>query len=320
MSIAALIEQLAGLQSPYSDYEWQGWHIRPIASGNNLLFRARRDSDDWAVKFLIRDQRNRAQREFCALSLIDGLSSRVGPRPVYVDHDRYHHAVVVQTWIDGTALQAPPTDDSTWSRIVETYALVHQIQPADALRRSSVTVIPDGQTVAAIRAFAQDIPATPHADALAGLIEAFDQASLPEFPTSQCWCHGDPNIRNILVTATGVQLVDWEYSGIGDPAQEIAGLLAHPFARSTSEARRQWIAERYARRSGEPDMLSRIQVRYALQLAWWCVRLLFGRYVLLRRPSQRLTGPRAEEEISTLENIDHYFSQAHRQLAMFRAQ
>ena len=92
--------------------------------------------------------------------------------------------------------------------------------------------------------------------------------------------------------------------------------MAHPFARLASEERRDWVAERYADLSGEPDMLSRIQVQYALRLAWWCVRLVFGRYVLLRRPSQRLVGPVAEEEISTLENIDDYFSRAHLQLAI----
>src|SRR5262245_13542908 len=318
MSITALIEQLACLQAPYSEYDWQEWRIRPIASGNNLFFRASRAGDNWAVKFMIRDQRNRAQREFSALSLLNDLGLPIGPRPVYVDHDNYPHAVVVQTWVDGTALQLPPTDDSTWSHILQAYTLIHHIQPADALRRGVTSVIPADQAVTAIRAFAGDLPPTPHAKALASLIEALEQIRLPAIRTSQCWCHGDPNIRNLLVTATGVQLVDWEYSSIGDPAQEIAGLLAHPFAGSISEERRRWVAEHYAQLSSEPDMLLRIQVQYALRLAWWCVRLVFGRYVLLQRPSQRLVGPRAEEEISTVENIDRYFASAQRWLAMFR--
>jgi aminoglycoside phosphotransferase (APT) family kinase protein len=319
--IAELIEELAGLHAPYADYEWQGWHIRPIASGNNLLFRATRDGHDWAVKFMIRDQRNRAQREFSALTLIDSLGTPVGPRPLHIDQDSYPQAVVVQTWVDGTALSSPPAEDATWAQILQTYALVHRIQLADALRHGVVAeqtigVTPTDQT-AAIRAFAREIPPTIHAEALANLIEALDQARLPNIRTSRCWCHGDPNIRNLLVTAGGVQLVDWEYSGIADPAQEIAGLMAHPFVRSASEERRRWVAEHYAVRSGEPDMLPRIQVHYALRLAWWCVRLVFGRYVLLRRPSHRLVGPLAEEEISTLDNIDDYLSRAHMGLATF---
>jgi thiamine kinase-like enzyme len=141
-----------------------------------------------------------------------------------------------------------------------------------------------------------------------------EHVEIPAMRITQCWCHGDPNIRNILLASDGVRLVDWEYSGIGDPAGEIAGLLAHPFARSLGEERRQWVMEQYADLSGEADMLPRIHVQYALRLAWWCVRLVYGRYVLLQRPSQRLVGPRAEEEISTIENIEHYCSHAHRQL------
>jgi thiamine kinase-like enzyme len=112
-----------------------------------------------------------------------------------------------------------------------------------------------------------------------------------------------------------VQLVDWEYSGVGDPAQEIAGLMTHPFACSASDERRHWVAEHYAGISGDANMLLRIHVQYALRLAWWCVRLVYGRYVLLQRPSQRLVGPRAEEEISTVEYIDRYFSRAQQWLA-----
>ena len=321
-SIAGLLEELAHLQAPYPDYEWQGWHIRPVASGNNLLFRATRDGHDWAVKFMIRDQRNRARREFGALTLIGGLGAPVGPRPLYIDQDSYQHAVVVQTWVDGTPLSSPPADDATWSHILQAYALIHKIQLADALRYGiamdqTLGVMPADQTADALRAFAQEVPPTTHAAALANLIETLERARLPNIRTSRCWCHGDPNIRNLLVTAGGVQLVDWEYGGIGDPAQEIAGLLAHPFARSASEERRQWVMERYAGLSGQADMLLRIQVQYALRLAWWCVRLIFGRYVLLQRPTQRLVGQLAEEEISTLDNIDHYFSQAYQRLAPY---
>jgi thiamine kinase-like enzyme len=314
MSITTIVEQLARLQAPYSEHEWRGWHIRPIASGNNLLFRATRDDQDWAVKFMIRDQRNRAQREFSALALIANQGAPVGPRPLYLDLDSYQHAVVVQTWLDGTALLAPPADDSTWSQILQVYALVHTLEPADE-QQDVVNSLPADQTIAAIQSFAREIPPSPYAQALATLSQALDQITLPQMRASQRWCHGDPNIRNILMTATGVQLVDWEYSGIGDPAREIANLMTHPFARSMSDERRQWVVERYANISGEIDMSLRIRVEYALRLAWWCVRLLYGRYVLLQRPSQRLVGPRAEEEISTVENIEHYFSHAQRWLA-----
>jgi thiamine kinase-like enzyme len=316
MSISAIVEQLARLQAPYSEHKWHGWHIRPIASGNNLLFRTTRDDQDWAVKFMIRDQRNRAQHEFSALTMLEHQGALIGPRPLYLDLDSYQHAVVVQTWVDGTALLEPPADDSTWSQILQVYALVHTLEPVDE-QQGVVNFVPADQTIAAIQTFARDIPPSPYAQALADLNQMLDQIRLPNVRASQCWCHGDPNIRNILMTATGVQLVDWEYSGTGDPAQEIANLMTHPFARAISDERRLWVVERYANISGEIDMLLRIRIQYALRLAWWCVRLVYGRYVLLQRPSQRLVGSRAEEEISTVENIEHYFSRTQYQLATF---
>src|SRR5262249_56554813 len=101
---------------------------------------------------------------------------RVGARPLYLDQDRYQQAVVVQTWIDGTALNSPPADDATWSQILRTYALVHRIELADALRQGVVAeqaigLVPAEQTADALRAFARAIPPTIHAEPLATLIQ-----------------------------------------------------------------------------------------------------------------------------------------------------
>jgi aminoglycoside phosphotransferase (APT) family kinase protein len=322
MSIPALIEQLAHLPTPYVAHQWRGWQIRPIISGNNLLFRATRDGADLAIKLLIRDERNRAQREFSALTLLESLGSPVAPRPIFLDLDSYRHAVLAQTWVDGHMLQSAPDDDSTWLHILQTYHAVHRIGLDDIMRQGVAfdqtvsSTLPD-QAVSDIIAFARQVPPEYYAESLAGLIDALVRMRIPTIHISSCLCHGDPNVRNMIVTSSGARLVDWEYSCVNDPAHEIAALMSHPVGGSASEDRSQWIAEQYALLSGEPNMLPRIRLHYALRLAWWCVRLLFGRYVLLQRPSHRLVGPGAEEEISTLENIDRYFSRAHMQLARF---
>jgi hypothetical protein len=60
-----------------------------VPSGNNLIFRVTRDADDWAVKFTIRDERNRARREFKALRLLESLDVPVVPRPIYFDQEQF---------------------------------------------------------------------------------------------------------------------------------------------------------------------------------------------------------------------------------------
>src|SRR3954468_24835269 len=95
----ALVAYLAQFEAACPEHDWQGWHIRPVASGNNRLFRAIRVADDWAVKFFIRDERDRARREFDALSLMAPAEPGLAPLPIHLDHDRHAQAVVVQTWI-----------------------------------------------------------------------------------------------------------------------------------------------------------------------------------------------------------------------------
>jgi aminoglycoside phosphotransferase (APT) family kinase protein len=323
MAIVALVEHLAGLQAPYSTCTWDIWQIQPVPSGNNLLFRATSARHDVVVKFLIRDERQRAEREWGALTLLERLDLPLGPRPIYCDLARIPHAVVVQTWLDGQVLAAPPADDQTWLQIVQAYVRLHQVPRAAieghgiALPQARAAWWPAERASAALHEFAQQLPTSPHTPALDQLLRRLDRARLPALPPRQCWSHGDPNIRNLLRADQGVQLVDWEYTGYGDPAAEIALLMTHPFAQPTSDARWQWVAEQYAQLSDEPAMCQRIREQYALRLVWWCIRLLLGHYVLLRQPTRRLAGPGAEAEISTVENIERYFARAHTWLAQF---
>ena len=321
MQLASLVDYLANLTAPYLEQEWHGWHIRPVPSGNNLLFRTTCPAADLAVKLMIRDERNRAQRELASLTLIDRLDAEIGPRPVLLDLSSHQHVALVQTWLTGQPLESPPDDDVTWLQILQTYRSVHHVQPMDIVRQGIelgpvVNPLPPDQAVDIISDFAHDLPEQYQSSVLSTLLQRLGQIRLPKVRQTSCWCHGDPNIRNVVITASGARLVDWEYSGIGDPAQELAKLMTHPVAINTTEERWQWVAEQYARLTAETDVLLRIQVSYVLQLAWWCVRLLFGQHVLLRRASHRLVGARAEEEISTLENIERYFSRTQAQLAL----
>ena len=316
----AILDYLAGLHPPYLEHTWQRWLVRPVNSGNNRLYRVTRGPDDWAIKFTIRDDRDRARREFDALSLLENLGASVAPRPVYLDLDRYEQSVVVQTWLLGVPLWSAPPEDDTWLQILRAYHRLHSLPPADggtwgAGHGPMLSPTTPEEMVTGIHALAEQLPPPGRPERLSELLQLLDRARLPRLPTSRCWAHGDPNIRNLILTPDGVKLVDWEYSGITDPANEIAKLMSHALAASAGEERWAWVAEQYANLSGEPDMLPRIQAFYALRLAGWYVRLLFGRHVLLQRPSVRLVGHGPEAEISTVENIELYFDRASRRLA-----
>lgn len=317
-----LLQHLSHLREPYTEHLWQGWHIRVVPSGNNLIFRATRDADDWAVKFTIRDERNRAQREFNALQLLDSLNSCVAPRPLYFDREQFRLPVVVQTWIDGAALNSPPVDDGTWINILLAYHDVHLVT-GEAIRERGIALQPCGlvteqpkNAVAGLRKFLASIPSEDQPCDLIDLLVRLESLTLPSIQVTYGLCHGDATIRNMLQTVAGVVLIDWEYSGLGDPAHEIAKIMAHPHAKAVSEDRWQWLTERYAQIAGDEGLCQRIQVQYTLALIWWCVRLVYGHSVLLRRPTRRLVGSAPEVEISSADNIERYLLRARNQLAV----
>ncbi|HTP11295.1 MAG TPA: aminoglycoside phosphotransferase family protein [Anaerolineae bacterium] len=315
-----LLRHLSDLRPPYTEHLWQSWHIRVVPSGNNLIFRATRDADDWAVKFTIRDERNRAQQEYNSLSLLEGLDIPVAPRPIYFDQEQYRLPVVVQTWIDGKPLSTPPEDDVTWSSVVLAYHNVHRVTVEVIQDRritlphcSLVTQQPD-KAVNGLYEFLAQVPESERPVPLIKLLAELERTSLPPIRVTSCLCHGDATLRNMLWTTDHVALVDWEYSGLCDPAHEVAKIMAHPHAKDVSEDRWQWLTQRYAQITGEDSFCRRIQVQYALALIWWCIRLVYGRSVLLQRPTRRLVGSAPEVEISSAENIERYILRARNQL------
>src|SRR5262245_1209596 len=111
--------------------EWREWRIARVAgAGNNLLFRATSAAPDLAVKFTIRDARDRAGREHAALLALRQAGLMIAPAPLWLDRDRYAQPVVVQSWLDGTVLRAAPASDDEWQRLLDHYLTIHTLTPA----------------------------------------------------------------------------------------------------------------------------------------------------------------------------------------------
>ena len=110
--------------------QWQGWHIEPISGGaNNLLFRARGKRGDFAVKFAIRDARNRASREYKTLLALQEAGVQLAPAPILIDEHSYKQPVVVQSWLPGKMVQKPPCTDQEWTAWLQYAARMHEFSP-----------------------------------------------------------------------------------------------------------------------------------------------------------------------------------------------
>ena len=166
---------------------WHDWRLTPITGGaNNLLYRATNANADYVIKFTVRDERNRAQREYAAL----------------------------------TAL--------------------HQAARPDSLQ---------------------------------ALLEWFDAwTPLTWEAPPRAFCRVDANWRNFIRRTSNLASVDWENSGWGDPAFELADLITHPAYEQVPTARWEWLIAAYTEQCGDPSASVRIHTYTTIMLIWWVVR------------------------------------------------
>jgi hypothetical protein len=96
-------------------HRWRAWQIVPVAGGaNNRLQRATTTGADLAIKWMLRDERDRAGREYAALAALQSLGLDLAPSPLLLDRTSYPLPVVVQTWLPGEALTAPRIACAYW--------------------------------------------------------------------------------------------------------------------------------------------------------------------------------------------------------------
>lgn len=143
---------------------------------------------------------------------------------------------------------------------------------------------------------------------LAGKLMRDRWPSWPEPPLALC--RVDPNVLNFIRYSGGLASVDWENSGWGDPAFELADLLAHPSYLEVPEARQEWLIEEWLAARGEPGAEARIRSYRALMLAWWAARLARALYEVPRGGDQRLAARPAGWQATATAQYNRYLALA----------
>jgi thiamine kinase-like enzyme len=103
-------------------------------------------------------------------------------------------------------------------------------------------------------------------------MKALMQVAMSEPPKGEfCLCHFDPVPANWLYTASGLQLLDWEYSGLGHPFWDLAALLQGILYSSNSHQEEQ-LEQRIIDLYGIEDLTSwrraKVQMEYLSSL-WY---------------------------------------------------
>lgn len=283
---------------------WQDWTIsRVTGSLNNRIYRATSPVADLAIKLTIRDQYNRAIREYHSLQVLEraglahgpsahGQIAR-GPRALLLEQERYQTPIVVLSWVTGEPLPSPPTADDGWRKLVELYAAIHSVTPAAVRADLAPPVLimrTANEGLECIRTQLRVIPEAEQPPEARELLARLERHPFPTWsPPPVGLCQADGNFRNLLQRPGGWAAVDWEYSGWGDPAFEFASIIAHAAYLDVPPERWAWARELYLSLSSDPGAAERVTVYTTLMYGFWVGRFARMLYEIPRGRDQRLT-------------------------------
>jgi aminoglycoside phosphotransferase (APT) family kinase protein len=282
------------------------WQIEPVTGGrNNLLYRVRNQNGDYAVKFTIRDDRDRAGSEYRALLALQKAGLDVAPQPVLLEQARYRQPVVVQTWIEGAKIGVAPSSDADWHALIQHFVAIHAITPDKTAIGLGAAVLTMDSAASALQQIDRQLvhlPRLERSTALQSLVDRVERASFPSWPQPEmALCRGDPNPQNFFRRSTGLASVDWEYGGWGDPAWDLADLMSHPAYLDVPPSRLSALVDRYCPSDHDRGFAIRVQVYHRLLLVWWAARFARLLYEDGRVTDERLT-PRAPSWRTEAEN------------------
>ncbi len=200
---------------------------RVVQSTHDVTIRA-----DTVVKRYRSWDRGEPEREWRALSLLHRLSPGLAPEPL---EQRIEAAApcIVMTRLPGEPLGAAPLTPDQVTGLGRTLRRLHTTVPADELSSAPERREASVQLSARLRSWLRE----PHRDVGptvgAALRAATSLVSSPEMgvliASSQrtAFTHADGNLSNFLWDGQTCRIVDFEDSGVSDPAYEVADLLEH---------------------------------------------------------------------------------------------
>ena len=300
------------------EHTWieRGVTVRRVTGGaNNALYRVEADGHQYACKLCVIDERQRARHEYAALRLLQAVALDLAPRPLWLDESYavVPYPVVVYHWLPGAPL-GPALTTPQLAALIESIQRLHGIRPGEVGDRDlpdawfhwfdtaryldEIHCLPaeDGAWLVATDPQGQELR-----DRLARLVR--DCADLVSSTRADprresvplCLCRVDPSLANALWCDDGrLRWVDWEYSGWGDPALDLADLRWHAALDQLSAAEHAWLRDSYRRPPGDDGFEARLRVWDRLLATRWAFRILHSLWSEHHGPDrERLTQPTA---------------------------
>jgi hypothetical protein len=240
---------------------------------NNAAYACRLGDRDACVKVYRVDDRNRAQREWRALTALAELQYAEAPKPYGFDPDPVLPVVVMEL-VAGAPLGDQPLTAPQLTALYHAHARLFQITPdalpGDALPEVSTTASQMRRRVEQAYDTLTTTNATdPVARQALDCWQAWINGPDPELldaPVLPVVGRGDPNLRNCLWDGHTLRLIDLEYAGWSDRAHELADLIEHPESHATPDTTWKRFVDRFDLPTAEDQRLR--AARRLLALFW----------------------------------------------------
>jgi aminoglycoside phosphotransferase (APT) family kinase protein len=213
----------------------------PLEHQSNRLYDAWSDERHLIVKEFVKPEEfaTAPRNEHGALEILAPLD--VAPRPVGLasEPDPGLGPIVVYEYLDGEMWDRQVPSAGQLAALAETWLLVHATPP-DRVWQNERYVRPVAERYSEFRASFDAYRAWTESAYPLGMdgarlgLEVLERhrplsEAVEQLRPRYCFCRSDARFANVIQRPDGrVGLVDWEDSGLRDPAREILDLLTHP--------------------------------------------------------------------------------------------
>jgi hypothetical protein len=244
-------------------------------------FRSRVDADE---RRLYGDE---PRREWRALTLLARYAPGLAPTPIRADLDA-DPPLIAMSQLPGEPLGTRPVTEAQEDAIAAALSRLHHAIPPSVLETverapGSAQLLPDRTRDMAHACNADlldPLPRQAYRATLAWLGSGWAERSA-SVTGQPVFGQGDPNLANHLWDGHGVHLVDFETSGRGDRATELADFVEHITVWAHAGIDAEAFLDRFDLNPGERQQITQLRRLYA---SFWVMRLLPGGSAYQRNP------------------------------------
>lgn len=272
------------------------WVVERVAGGaNNALYRVTSNGQQIACKLCVPDDRQRAAREYRVMQVLQSAGADVAPEPLWLDESCMvaPFPVVMYRWLAGEPL---PTDmtGAQWAAFAGTIQQIHALLQAnygdsglpDAWFHWFDVEVYLAELEGLLRQFGPWLLVTSLDGAslqarLARIVAACSNylrasgVDLARGRVPLSLCRVDANRLNAIWGRDArLRWVDWEYSGWGDPALDLADLRWHAALENVRAEQHDWLRAAYQRPTGDSTFDVRLDAFDRLLVSRWPLLVL----------------------------------------------